>query len=298
MLESNIQVKTNNFDGPLGLLLLLIQKEEMDIKNLDITVITQQYLSYLKRMSDLNFDTAGDYLYMASTLLHIKSKTCITDNTGNDLVDFLVDDDDAGMMGQAELIRRLEELQRFQSLGERLWMLPKKGHEIFVKPKVNRKKIIDSILTPMDLESLTGAMIDFLRKENRKYTVVKRDTVSIKEKLEFLKTHLSSGEQVTLDELLSKDQHNEEDRLASIVIIFISILELAKLKKLEIFQNEIDSSVYIKAVTDLDNFNMDFMDDYENESNVESNIENESDSHIASQLGGGVNESDSHHIVQ
>ena len=74
MLDTSIKVKTDHFDGPLGLLLLLIQKEEMSIRNLNLTKITQQYLDYLDEMKDLNFDIAGEYLYLASTLIFLKSK--------------------------------------------------------------------------------------------------------------------------------------------------------------------------------------------------------------------------------
>ena len=62
MLDTSIQVRTNNFDGPLGLLLHLVQKDEMDVRSLDLTRITAQYLDYLAKMQEVNFDVAGDYL--------------------------------------------------------------------------------------------------------------------------------------------------------------------------------------------------------------------------------------------
>ena len=75
MNQNEILVKIDRFDGPLALLLHLIQKEEMRIQDLDVTTITNQYLDYLNKMQDLNFDVAGEYLFMAATLLHIKSQT-------------------------------------------------------------------------------------------------------------------------------------------------------------------------------------------------------------------------------
>ena len=69
MLDTKIQIKTDHFDGPLALLLLLVQKEEMDIQNLSLTKITGQYLSYLNQLEDMDFDVAADYLYLASTLV-------------------------------------------------------------------------------------------------------------------------------------------------------------------------------------------------------------------------------------
>ena len=178
MLDTTIQVKTDHFDGPLGLLLLLVQKEEMDIRKLNLTKITQQYLGYLSQMRELNFDVAGDYLFLAATLLHLKSKTAITEEEVARLKENA--DTDLNITSEADLIKRLEELQHYQRMGEKLWALDKKGHEIFVKPKINRKAIVNSILVPMEVEKLTEAMIDFIIKEKRKYTVVRRDKLSIK----------------------------------------------------------------------------------------------------------------------
>lgn len=268
MLDTSIQVKTDHFDGPLGLLLLLVQKEEMDIRDFDLTSITQQYLGYLAQMRELNFDVAGDYLYLAATLLLLKSKTAISEEENQDLINQMDGSGELNITSQSELIRRLEELQHFQKMGEKLWGLPKKGHEIFVKPKINRKEITNSILTPIELDKLTMAMMEFLFKQKRKYQVVRRDRLSIKEKLAFLKGHLEVGKQTTLEDLLGV--HGEEG-IDNIVITFISLLEMARLKKLEIFQNEDRSTVYVNVVKPLDDFNVDAANgfDDENESSPE-----------------------------
>ena len=199
MIETSINVKLDRFDGPLGLLLHLIQKEEMNIRELDITQITNQYLDYLQKLKDINFDIAGEYLYMAATLLYIKSKASVVE--GEDSKQKVEGDEDFPITTKTQLIQKLEELQRFQELGQRLWTLPRRGEEIFVRPKVDRKSIQNSILTPMELDSLTDVMVDLIRKEKRKYTVVKRDRLSIKEKLISLKTKLTAGTHTTMDTL-------------------------------------------------------------------------------------------------
>ncbi len=260
MLETTIQVKTDHFDGPLGLLLLLVQKEEMDVRKLDLTNITKQYLNYLSQMKDLNFDVAGDYLYLAATLLLLKSKTAISEDEVARLKDGA--DSELNITSEAELIRRLEELQHFQKMGEKLWALPKKGHEIFVKPKINRKTIVNSILVPMELEKLTEAMMDFLIKEKRKYTVVRRDKLSIKEKLVFLKSHLKVGESSEFQHLLDADGGNTVD---NVVITFISLLELARLKRLTVFQNEGFGTIYVQVVKSLQDFDIESANGFEEE---------------------------------
>ena len=274
MLDTSIQVKTDHFDGPLALLLLLIEKEEMNIRELDLTRITKQYLEYLSQMRELNFDVAGDYLFLASTLLLLKSKVCISEEEAKNL------EIDLGIEGlhitsQSELIRRLEELQLYQKMSKRLWDLDKKGHQIFVKPRVDRKAIVNSILTPMDLNSLTLTMVDFLFRQRRKYTVVKRDRLSIKEKLKFLKTNLKVGEQTTFDTLLELNGQPEETELGevkdpsdNIVITFISLLELARLKRINVFQNEDRSTIYINVVRSLEDFDVDQANGFEDENVV------------------------------
>ena len=112
----------------------------------------------------------------------------------------------------------------------------------------------------MDLGSLTEVMLDLIRKEKRKYTVVKRDRLSIKEKLIELKTNLKTGSQTTMDKLINWEKGKDE-----VVITFISLLELARLKKLEIFQNEPDGSIYVDVKDDLNSFDVETADGFEPE---------------------------------
>lgn len=257
----DIHVQSDHFDGPLGLLLALIQKEDLSLKDLDISKITHQYLGYVNRMREINFDLAGDYLFMAATLLFLKSKNCLSDEESESL---LIDQgvNQTGITTKAELIRRLEELDRFQRLGEKLWALPKKGHEIFTKPRINKKAIVDSILTPVELEKIVDAMLDLISKENRKYKVVKRDRLSIKEKLQYLREYLQEGDKKNFSELLFK---SEETELDDKIITFISLLELARLKKITLFQNQAYSEILIQVVDTLKNFDVESADGFEPE---------------------------------
>jgi len=257
MIESNIQVKLDRFDGPLGLLLHLVQREDLDIKDLDMNKLTGQYLDYLNKLKDINFDIAGEYLYMAASLLFIKSKTVAEEEEHKIRIENI---EDLEITSKAQLIEKLEELQKFQLLGEKLWTLPRRDEDIFVKPKVNRKAIQNSILTPMSLDAITEVMIDFLRREKRKYTVVKRDKLSIKEKLTELKKRLTLGTKTTLTDLIN--DHTSRDET---VITFISLLELARLNKLEIFQNEETSEIYVDVINGLDSFDVETADGFDPE---------------------------------
>lgn len=250
MTENEILVKIDRFDGPLALLLHLVQKEEMRIQELELNTITHQYLDYLQKMQDLNFDVAGEYLFMAATLLYLKSQTIADESQDQNTIKISAGEMGLEIQTRGDLIKRLEELERFQRLGQRLWALDKKGHEIFVKPKVDRKAIENSILTPIDLQQLTETMMDLIRREKKKYAVVKRDRLSIKEKLVRLKSMLKVGETTQFDRLLDENETGIIDK----VITFISLLELARLKKLQIFQNEDMGNIYIEVKESLDSF--------------------------------------------
>jgi segregation and condensation protein A len=276
MLDTSINVKTDHFDGPLSLLLHLVEREEMDIRELDITKITDQYLGFLAQMQDLNFDLAGDYLYLAATLLLLKSKNCITEEESSRLREGLEGSEGLEITSQAELIRRLEELQHFQRLGQKLWALPKRDHDIFVKPKVDRKAIVNSILTPLELEALTSVMVDFLFREKRKYTVIKRDRLSIKEKLIFLKGILGKGQRTDLVKLIEGHGGDTRD---NIVITFISLLELARLKRISVFQNEDRGTVYVDVTESLDDFDVETATGFEPEQDTESEPELTQETH-------------------
>jgi len=268
MLDTSIQIKTEHFDGPLGLLLLLIEKEEVDVRKLNLTKVTAQYLEYLSRMQELNFDVAGEYLYLAATLILLKSNTCLSEEEAKNIqAEF---GGDLNILSHGDLVARLEELKKFQRLGEKLWQLPRQGDLIFTKPRVDRKSIVDSILTPIDLNELVKVMVDFIQREKRKYTVIRRDRLSIKEKLHFLKNNLQLGSRHTFNELLQQNGNAEnleagKQSIDNIVITFISLLELARLKKVEIYQNEDRQEIYVDVTTDLTDLDVESANGFEPE---------------------------------
>ncbi len=263
MLDTSIQVKTDIFDGPLSLLVLLVKREEMDIRDLDLTRITKEYLDYLTTMERMNFDVAGDYLYLAATLLLLKSQSVLSESDKKNLEEFT--DSPLDISSKSELIKRLEELSHFQNMAEKLWNLPKVGHEIFLRPKPNKKEIVNSVLTSIDLEKLMGAMVELIKRGNRKFAVVRRDRLSIKEKLAFLKEYLNEGERKTFDEIVKVHEIEKDSEIINIVITFISLLELARLKKLSIFQNESFGQIYVDVLESLASFDIDSADGFEEE---------------------------------
>lgn len=136
-MQNDIHVKTEQFDGPLALLLLLIQKQEMNIRDLNIGEITRQYIELIVHMQEINFDLAGDYLLMAATLLFLKSRYCVEGNEEKALEGLEISEEEISIKSKEELVRRLLDLYKFQKLSDLLWQLPRRDEEIFCRHKVN-----------------------------------------------------------------------------------------------------------------------------------------------------------------
>ena len=263
-----MHIKTDSFDGPLGLLLLLVKNEEMSIRDLDINRITRQYLEYVEKMHELNFDVAGDFLYMTAVLLFLKSKSFVSEEDVRKLIG-IEGESDLHIASEEELIRRLQELKRYQELGQELWNLSKLGHEIYIKPKTNRKDILAEIIPPMDIQELTNTWIEFLRKKKKKYQVVEKDKISIKERLTFLKALLKVGEQTSFFDLLQKEDSADKEKKIRTIMTFISLLELARLKKIKISQEKRGSNIFIDVRESLADFNINLANGFEPEASVE-----------------------------
>src|SRR5512137_988423 len=124
--DERCTVRLDMFEGPLDLLLHLIRKNEINVFDIPIALITEQYLQYLKIMKELNLDIAGDYLLMASTLLQIKSKMLLPVSTE--------EEEEGEEDPRAELVRRLLEYQRYKEAATELERRPMKDRDFFVRP--------------------------------------------------------------------------------------------------------------------------------------------------------------------
>lgn len=275
MFDKDIYVKTEQFDGPLGLLLLLIQKEEMDIQNFDLTVITKQYLSYLARLKELDFDLAGDFLYMASTLVHLKSESCLKERSAQanpNEEEGEGKDSPLEIDNQEELKAKLLELKKTQLKAKFLEQRLKLGVDEFVRPQFNKSNLLPHNIHTMDSQDLVRVMMDHLRRSRRKVHIVGKETVGVKDKIQFLRSYIKENQTYYLHELIEKDPLNETEPLKNIIITFLSLLELARLKKAVIFQNEICDEtgvetgyqeVYVTIMESLQNFDIGLVDGFE-----------------------------------
>ncbi len=257
-MSRDIYVHIDQFDGPLALLLYLVQKDEMDIQNLNLTQITGQYLSYINKMNELNFDVAGEYLYLASILIFLKSEKSVDSDEKQRLLDA---ENELHIETREQLIAKLLELEKYQRISQGLWSLPKQGYEIYSRPKLDKKQHFEVLFKEMDMSQLTNLMIDMMKRQKRKVQVISKERLSIKKKLVSLKELLFKGKKYIFKDLIPET----DNKLQEVVMTFISLLELARLRKIEVFQAEDSKEIYVDVVKSMEDFDVNQADGFDAE---------------------------------
>ncbi len=229
-LDEGYAVKLPIFEGPLDLLLHLIRQNEVDIKDIPISLIGEQYLSYIDLMKELNIDVAAEYLVMAATLALIKSRMLLPaeeDEGNEELVD-----------PRAELVARLLEYQRFkeaaQGLSERRW-LDRDIYKVSAPgpaPTSEAEREIEVGL--FDLIEAFRTVLDDLGSKDSIHAV-DGEPVTVRERMLFVMDLLSSHESVEFLEIFRLEDGGAPPR-SIVVATFLAMLELARLEALRIFQ--------------------------------------------------------------
>jgi len=219
-------VRLEMFEGPLDLLLHLIQKNELDITNIPIALITQQYLEYLRLMKVLNLDIAGEYLLMASTLLHIKSKMLLP--TASE------EEEEEGEDPRAELIRKLLEYQRYKNAAGELESRHMLERDVFIRlAPADNGELREEERIDVNLFQLLDAFRELLeRAKPEAFHEVILERISVEEKVQEILSLLQREKRSVAFHLLFPEQASR--RL--IVVTLLAILELVKMKLVRIFQ--------------------------------------------------------------
>lgn len=222
-------VRLGVFEGPLDLLLHLIRKHELNIYDIPIVTITQQYLAYLELMQELNLDIAGEFLVMAATLIHIKSRTLLPRPTPEqeDL-----DEEDP----REALVRRLLEHQRFKAAAELLHERETLRSAQWARPDARVADIAGEPLEPeveVDLFTLMAAFRNVLeRAKTRPKVPLPKEYISLEMRIEQLLAQLATVEALGFDELF-QDVHTRAD----LIVTFLALLEMIRLKLVRVFQS-------------------------------------------------------------
>jgi segregation and condensation protein A len=173
-----ITVRLDSFEGPLDLLLYLIQTHELDISKISISKITNQYLAYIQLMQELNFDMASEFLVLAATLLQWKSRSLLPQE---DKSAGGAGSDEGEVLTQEDLIRQLMEHQRFLEAGSQLSDLPRLGETVFTR--ANSKPPVERVWKTMEMTSLALCYQSILLRARKRTEILKKETVSLSDKI-------------------------------------------------------------------------------------------------------------------
>lgn len=225
----SINIRLERFEGPMDLLLHLINKAEVDISDIPIAEITDQYLTIIHEMKEMNMDVASEFILMAATLLEIKSKMLLPVHKKK--ADEEVEDP------REELVRKLIEYKRYKMVSENL----KERYDIFEKlffkdPEPHEDYIKPVPLKDMDIaflmEGMDRVMLRLTKKKKLKQVrEIIRDKTTVEEQLRFLEHYLDKHPICFFDEIFE-----ECDSKYEIIVTFIAVLEMMKRKRISVLQ--------------------------------------------------------------
>jgi len=227
--ELSYQVRIENFEGPLDLLLHLIKKSEINIYDIPIHLIAQQYLTYIEAMEDLNLTVAGEFLVMAATLLQIKSKMLLP-------VDETAADEEDGPDPREELVRRLLEYKKFKDAARQLDEHERLWREIYSREQSQavELKSDETLLDNVSLFDLVDVLQGILARNPGKTPMeILPDNLTVRERMNAILEIMEGQESVNFVELFEPSCH----RLV-IIVTFLALLELIRLRTARVFQAE------------------------------------------------------------
>ncbi|WP_369414739.1 segregation/condensation protein A [Collibacillus ludicampi] len=247
LLTMDIQVKLQAFEGPLDLLLHLIERAEVDIHDIPIAEITAQYLSYVEAMQELQLDVASEFLVMASTLLAIKSKMLLPRP-----VELTLETDDQWQEEEEDpriaLMERLIEYKKFKQLAEELKQREEGRSHVYTRPPENLTVYLpDDDPNPVEgisLYDLLDAFTQALARadEEEPQASVQRDEVSVKERVREIEEELrQKNGRLLFSSLLSRYRRRSE-----IIVTFLAVLELMKARRIRCVQDRLFSEIIIE----------------------------------------------------
>lgn len=231
-----LEIFLEAFEGPLDLLLYLIKRQNIDILDINVADITEQYISYVELMEASQFELAAEYLVMAAMLAEIKSRILLPRTAEEE-----EDEEDP----RAQLIRRLQEYERYREAAEELDELPRINrdlHLVSVDAPVMEKEIPKP---EVDLQDILMAFADVLRRTDMNESHhIQRESLTTRERMSQILLRISGSQFTPLNSLLMKD----EGRMG-VVVTFLALMELIKESLVELAQSEPFGPIHIKART-------------------------------------------------
>ena len=235
------RVQVEIFEGPLDLLLHLIKKNEVSISDIPIATITEQYLATLEVMQAFNLDVAGEFLVMAATLIHIKSRMLLP------LTD-AEEDEEEGVDPREELVRRLLEYQRFKDAADQLERREVLTRDVFVRSVAPAEEVPAPGFREVSVFELLTALKQVLDRLPKDVVhEVMLDKITVREKMTLLLDHLRAQGKTLFESLFAEVKTRME-----VVVTFLAMLELVKVRAIRIFQEEATGPIQIEAAAGIE----------------------------------------------
>lgn len=230
-----LEVILEAFEGPLDLLLYLIRRQNLDILDIPVAEITRQYVAYIDVMQELRFELAAEYLVMAAILAEIKSRMLLPRPPSEEGLE-----DDP----RADLVRRLQEYERFKQAAEDIDALPRMDRDTSPAHAFVPERTVLREPPPVELREMLLALHDVLKRAEL-FTghAIKRDALSVRQRMGELLERLRDGAFHRFEQLFEA----REGRLG-VVVTFLSILELAKERLLDVVQEAPLAPIYVKSL--------------------------------------------------
>lgn len=232
----------NDFEGPLDLLLHLVKESKMDIYEVNISEIINQYIDYINQLEEKNIDVASEYLVMSAELIHLKSKMLI--NRKDDIEEI----DDLSIQSEEDLRNKILEYEKYKRVTKEFKELEEKRSEVFTKLPNNLKEYMEESKLEegsVTLEDLINAILLFQERQKMEKplnTRITRKEISIEDRTKDIRKILKNKAKVNFLELF------EEVTKEYIIVTFLSILEMSKNKEISITQKNNFSPIMIESV--------------------------------------------------
>jgi len=244
MTENSFEIKLAQFEGPFDLLLFFIERDELDIHDIPIAKITAQFLSYVERLKQTDVDAAGDFIYTAALLIHIKSRMLLPRSPAE------VGEGESEDP-RRELVERLLEHERFKNAAQMLQQKQMLEAATWTNPGIREFK--DDVAAEPEIAADTTDLVrifrDILERARRRPTFnVQDDAVTVGQMIQFLGRRLTLEDKpVALRKLLS---HSKSER--ALVAMFLALLELVRLQAVLLRQDRAFSEIFVKKHVEFD----------------------------------------------
>jgi segregation and condensation protein A len=263
MEQAGYQVALDVFEGPLDLLLHLVKKHELSILDIPIAFVTEKYLEFLDAMAALDIDVAGEYLLMAATLCHIKSRELLPPSQEPVEEEGEAEGEEVEIDPRADLIRRLLEYQKYKEAAQQLGQRPVVGRNVWGRGAASEDAVSEGVdpdavapLAPFPVHKLIEAFDRVMRQAKVKVTHdVMIDRLSVGQKIAELTDRLEAEGRFTFSSMFSFLREDAAPRsLPEIrheaVVTFLALLEMAKLRLIALTQSADDEEILIERASE------------------------------------------------